>query len=67
LLREKTLKGCGWLVGWVNRGEGEGDGVARKWEKVTGKVGRETKRLPAQVGLHRKKVTKMRENGAFGL
>jgi hypothetical protein len=57
LVREKTLKGIGWLVGWANRRKGEEDRVARKGEEVIGKGGREAKRLPAQVGLHREEVT----------
>lgn len=37
LVREKTLKAFGWLVGWADRREGEKDGVARKGEEVTRK------------------------------
>jgi hypothetical protein len=49
LVREKTLKGFGWLVGWEDRGEGDKDAVARKGEEVTGKGG-EGSWLPSHVG-----------------
>jgi hypothetical protein len=41
-VREKTLKGFGWLVSWADRGKGEKDRVARKREEFTGKGGEGT-------------------------